>query len=121
MPRPGHTRGWKVRKLKGMTVGRTHAMPAPRGGQFHASTAIPGHVTYLNIEEVGSCLTRRHGLCRHERRHPRAAPKMLETIDMVLQWQIVGLSLCFSLRDISATAGFRDDGSPPAAIQYGLK
>src|SRR5215475_9165477 len=113
MPRPGHTHGWKVRKLKGMTVGRAHAMPAPRGGQFHASTTIPGYVTYLNIKEIGSCLTHRHGLRRHERGHPRAAPKMLEATDTVLQGRIIGLCRRCGLRDIPATAGLRDDGSPP--------
>src|SRR5262245_21070225 len=104
MPRPGHTRGWTIRKLKGMTVGRTHAMPAQRASQFHSATAIPGHITYPNIKEIGSRLTHRHGLRRHKRGHPRATPKMLEAADTVLQRRIVGLSLRCGLRDIPATA-----------------
>src|SRR5262245_46547105 len=99
MPRPGHTRGWKVRKFKGMTVGGTQAMPPPRGVQFHASTTIPAYITYLNIKQIGSRLTRRQGLRRHKRRHPRATAKMLQAANTVLQREIVGLSLRSSLRD----------------------
>src|SRR5262245_40189632 len=86
MPRPGHPHRREVRKLEGMAVCGAHPMTTPGRRQLHASAAVPGDVTHLEIKQVWSTLAGRNGLRGHKGRQPRATAEMFVSAKAVFQW-----------------------------------